>query len=72
MKASQAFGILSVLAIAGAGCCLGLVMMTKKGILLFGAIAGTVMSCKNNRMYLFSNGGIAVELYRISENESIF
>ena len=49
MKASQAFGILSVLAIAGAACCLGLVMMTKKGILLFGAIAGTFMSCKHIR-----------------------
>ena len=47
-KASQAFGIISILAIACAGCCLGLVIMTKKGILLFGAIAATFMS----RMYI--------------------
>ena len=46
---SQAFGILSVHAIAGAACCFGLVIMTKKGILLFGAIAATFMSCKHTR-----------------------
>ena len=38
MIAYQAFAILSVLAIAGAACCLGLSMMTKKGILLYSCV----------------------------------
>ena len=55
---SQAFGILSVPAIAGAACCFGLVIMTKKGILLFGAIAATFMSCKHIRNIYINDSSI--------------